>query len=112
VSGDGAAVREINAVTLVTTDMAGAVAFYADLGFALNYGGPDSAFTSLYAGAGFLNLQLVDDWQQPAATWTRCMPGRSPRAIDLPPSRPMRRGASGTSTSRTPRATSSASRSR
>ncbi len=70
-SGDGAAVREINAVTLVTTDMAGAVAFYADLGFALNYGGPDSAFTSLYAGAGFLNLQLVDDWQQPAAVWGR-----------------------------------------
>jgi catechol 2,3-dioxygenase-like lactoylglutathione lyase family enzyme len=68
-SGDG--VREINAVTLVTTDMAGSVAFYADLGFTLSYGGPEDPFTSFRAGASYLNLQLADDWQPPAAVWGR-----------------------------------------
>jgi catechol 2,3-dioxygenase-like lactoylglutathione lyase family enzyme len=71
VSGDGTAVREINAVTLVTADMASSVAFYVGLGFAVNYGGPDDPFTSFRAGAGFLNLQLVPHWQPLAAVWGR-----------------------------------------
>ena len=39
--------REINAITLVVTDMARSVLFYERLGFETAYGGPDAAFTSL-----------------------------------------------------------------
>jgi catechol 2,3-dioxygenase-like lactoylglutathione lyase family enzyme len=49
----------ISAITLATRDMARAVAFYLALGFALKSGGPDVAFTSFHAGAGFLNLTRV-----------------------------------------------------
>jgi catechol 2,3-dioxygenase-like lactoylglutathione lyase family enzyme len=49
----------ISAITLATRDMARAVAFYEALGFALKSGGPDAAFTSFHAGAGFLNLARV-----------------------------------------------------
>ncbi len=51
-------VETINAVTLLTADMGNAVAFYGALGFDLNSGGPDSAFTTFRAGDSFLNLQL------------------------------------------------------
>ncbi|MGP1253518.1 MAG: VOC family protein [Kiloniellales bacterium] len=50
------AITGISAITLATHDMARAVAFYETLGFALKYGGAESAFTSFYAGSGFLNL--------------------------------------------------------
>ena len=51
-------IEAISAVTLLTADMAPAVAFYDALGFHLLYGGPSAAFTSFAAGSGFLNLQL------------------------------------------------------
>ncbi|HEX3427122.1 MAG TPA: VOC family protein [Acidimicrobiales bacterium] len=50
-------VENISAVTLVTTDMATAVAFYEALGFQRLYGGPEAEFTSYRVGSGFLNLQ-------------------------------------------------------
>lgn len=46
----------LKAVTLATRDMARAVGFYRALGFPLNYGGEDAAFTSFLVGEGYLNL--------------------------------------------------------
>jgi len=60
---------EINAITLVVTDMAVSVGFYSDLGFETAYGGPDSAFTSLKIGANFVNLQLAG--HVPGTGWGR-----------------------------------------
>jgi catechol 2,3-dioxygenase-like lactoylglutathione lyase family enzyme len=51
-------VEVISAVTLLTSDMAEAVAFYEALGFHLLYGGRDASFTSFRVGTGYLNLQL------------------------------------------------------
>jgi catechol 2,3-dioxygenase-like lactoylglutathione lyase family enzyme len=50
-------VERISAVTLHTSDMSRAVAFYERLGFRPLYGGPDAEFTSFQVGDGFLNLQ-------------------------------------------------------
>jgi catechol 2,3-dioxygenase-like lactoylglutathione lyase family enzyme len=52
-------IESISAITLATHDMARAVAFYRALGFALKFGGVDAAFTSFYAGSGFLNLTAM-----------------------------------------------------
>jgi catechol 2,3-dioxygenase-like lactoylglutathione lyase family enzyme len=52
-------IESISAVTLVVADMARSVAFYESLGFERRFGGPDEPFTSLRAGPGFVNLQLV-----------------------------------------------------
>ena len=60
---------EINAVTLVVVDMATSVAFYTDLGFTVAYGGPDADFTSLRAGANFINLQHTGS--RPGVGWGR-----------------------------------------
>jgi catechol 2,3-dioxygenase-like lactoylglutathione lyase family enzyme len=60
--------ESINAITLFTADMARAVRFYADLGFALRYGGPASAFTSFHVGSGFLNLARG---KPPTSLWGR-----------------------------------------
>lgn len=49
-------IENISAVTFATHDMARAVRFYRDLGFALKYGGENAGFTSFYAGPGFVNL--------------------------------------------------------
>lgn len=49
-------IESLDAVTLVTGDMARSVAFYGALGFELDYGGPGAAFTSFRAGRGHLNL--------------------------------------------------------
>ncbi len=68
---DRVSVREINAITLVTSDMARSCRFYDDLGFSMRYGGPDEAFTSLRAGTGFVNLQLVSGWRPPDEVWGR-----------------------------------------
>ena len=62
-SGDGggaeASFRSINAVTLATTDMRRAVAFYSSLGLRPSYGGPDAPFTVLDVGSEeHLNLAL------------------------------------------------------
>jgi catechol 2,3-dioxygenase-like lactoylglutathione lyase family enzyme len=51
-------VESISAVTLLTADMAEAVAFYRALGFHLLYGGEEAPFTSFRVGAGYLNLEL------------------------------------------------------
>lgn len=61
--------REINAITLVCTDMAASVRFYTDLGFALAYGGPDERFTSLHIGTNYVNLQHTGE--VPAIGWGR-----------------------------------------
>ena len=46
----------ISAITLATHDMARAVRFYQALGFQLCHGGEEAGFSSLRAGASFLNL--------------------------------------------------------
>jgi len=62
-------VREINAITLVVTEMARSVEFYTRLGFDIVYGGPDAPFTSLSIGANFVNLQLAG--HVPGTGWGR-----------------------------------------
>jgi catechol 2,3-dioxygenase-like lactoylglutathione lyase family enzyme len=49
-------IEGISAVTLATHDMARAVRFYRMLGFEVVHGGDDATFTSLGAGANYLNL--------------------------------------------------------
>ena len=49
-------IEGISAVTLATHDMPRAVRFYRALGFEVAHGGEASAFTSLRAGSGHLNL--------------------------------------------------------
>jgi catechol 2,3-dioxygenase-like lactoylglutathione lyase family enzyme len=56
-------VAELNAITLRTTNMAAAVAFYEVLGCTVIFGGPDEEFTSLRiddhrpgSGTNFVNL--------------------------------------------------------
>ncbi len=64
---------EINAITLVVTDMARSLRFYTDLGFTLAYGGPENAFTTLSWGVdepvNFVNLQHTG--QTPGNGWGR-----------------------------------------
>ena len=64
---------EINAITLVVTDMARSVGFYTDLGFTLAYGGSDAPFTTLAWGVdeplNFVNLQLTGE--TPGTGWGR-----------------------------------------
>ena len=50
-------IERISAVTLVTADMAAAVAFYDALGFCMRYGGGQADFTSYEVGGGYVNLQ-------------------------------------------------------
>jgi catechol 2,3-dioxygenase-like lactoylglutathione lyase family enzyme len=64
-------VESISAVTLLTADMAPAVAFYEALGFPLLYGGADAPFTSFRAGPGYLNLQLDPSGAGPRTGWGR-----------------------------------------
>lgn len=72
-TADGAGpVRSLSAVTLVTADMGGSVAFYDTVGMTLAYGGPDAEFTSYHVGpTSFLNLQLDPSWEPPARVWGR-----------------------------------------
>jgi catechol 2,3-dioxygenase-like lactoylglutathione lyase family enzyme len=67
----GEPVEGISAVTLLTADMAVAVAFYRHLGFQVVFGGPETAFTSLRAGPGFLNLQLDRGRSVASPIWGR-----------------------------------------
>jgi catechol 2,3-dioxygenase-like lactoylglutathione lyase family enzyme len=71
VESAGEPVNSISAVTLLTPDMARAVAFYQALGFHLHYGGPDATFTSFRAGAGFVNLQLDAERSPQTTIWGR-----------------------------------------
>ena len=64
-------VESISAVTLLTVDMAEAVAFCRALGFRLLYGGPEAPFTSFRVGAGFLNLQLDAVGSPRSGVWGR-----------------------------------------
>jgi catechol 2,3-dioxygenase-like lactoylglutathione lyase family enzyme len=64
-------VESISAVTLLTADMAAAVAFYRALGFHLLYGGEGASFTSFRVGAGYLNLQLDPAGSTGWAGWGR-----------------------------------------
>ena len=64
-------VESISAVTLLTVDMAEAVAFYQELGFHLLYGGHEAPFTSFRVGAGYLNLQLDSVGSPQRAVWGR-----------------------------------------
>lgn len=70
--GDGK-VTQISAVTLVVADMARSLAFYRALGFEVLYGGDDDPFTSLRAGSGFVNLQLVEGAGPFAGSWGRAI---------------------------------------
>jgi len=64
-------VERISAVTLLTADMAKAVAFYRALGFHVLYGGPAAPFTSFRVGTGYLNLQHNTDKPPEQAVWGR-----------------------------------------
>lgn len=66
---NGPASTEINAITLVVTDMAESVQFYTRMGFETAYGGPEAAFTSLRIGANFVNLQRAG--HVPGTGWGR-----------------------------------------
>lgn len=56
---------EINAITLVTADMAAAVRFWSVLDLEVVYGGPDGDFTSLRYGSNYVNLVRHDDADVP-----------------------------------------------
>ncbi len=64
-------VESISAVTLLTSDMAEAVAFYEALGFRLLYGGGATQFTSFRVGRGYLNLQLDTAGDLGRSVWGR-----------------------------------------
>lgn len=64
-------VESISAVTLLTGDMAAAVAFYQELGFSLLYGGSDASFTSFRVGEGYLNVQLDPAGPTQRPVWGR-----------------------------------------
>lgn len=63
-------IEGISAVTLATHDMARAVRFYRALGFTPRHGGERAAFTSLAAGASFLNL-IAQPESQAWSWWGR-----------------------------------------
>jgi catechol 2,3-dioxygenase-like lactoylglutathione lyase family enzyme len=64
-------VESISAVTLLTADMAEAVAFYEALGFQLLYGGADAGFTSFRVGSGYLNLEFDTGGASRGTIWGR-----------------------------------------
>jgi catechol 2,3-dioxygenase-like lactoylglutathione lyase family enzyme len=67
----GEPIGSISAVTLLTADMASAVAFYSVLGLRQLYGGPASEFTSFRVGDGYLNLQVDPSRAAGAPIWGR-----------------------------------------
>lgn len=70
---------EINAITLVTVDMAASVAFYEALGLTIAYGGPDEPFSTMRLdpgepgskeiGTNYVNLQHTGE--TPGTGWGR-----------------------------------------
>jgi catechol 2,3-dioxygenase-like lactoylglutathione lyase family enzyme len=64
-------IEMLNAVTLVTADMARSYAFYAALGFESIVGGAAAPFTTYRAGDGFLNVQLDPEHAPIPAIWGR-----------------------------------------
>jgi catechol 2,3-dioxygenase-like lactoylglutathione lyase family enzyme len=74
--GPSEPIEAISAVTLLTADMAGAVAFYDALGFRAVFGGGDAEFTTFRAGGSsavpnFLNLQLDRAHDPTGPIWGR-----------------------------------------
>ncbi len=63
-------INELSAVTLATSDMAKAVAFYTALGFDLKSGGADQSFCSFRVGPVSLNLALRPGYS-PGPPWGR-----------------------------------------
>ena len=64
--------ESINAITLVTADMAASVKFYGVLGSEVVFGGAGASFTTLKVNDGqFLNLQLDQAWVRPERVWGR-----------------------------------------
>lgn len=53
-------IEEINAVTLVVSNMSRSVAFYTSLGFVVEHGGPGSGFTTFRIRRQALNLMEGD----------------------------------------------------
>jgi len=64
------AIQCISAVSLATHDMVRAVRFYRPLGFTVRYGGERASFTSLHAGASYLNL-IVQPVERQWSWWGR-----------------------------------------
>lgn len=63
-------IESISAITLATRDMARSVRFYRALGFGLNYGGEEAAFTSFNVGSSYLNVCAASpEWK--SAWWGR-----------------------------------------
>jgi len=56
-------IQHISAVTFAVRDMARAVEFYQKLGFELLYGGERAAFSSLRAGAAFVNFSASPGYE-------------------------------------------------
>ena len=54
--GPAPRILALSAVTLTARDMTRSVRFYRALGFELNYGGEEAAFTSFTVGQAYLNL--------------------------------------------------------
>ncbi len=61
----------INAVTLVTADMAKSCTFYETLGFVRVMGGPEAPFTTYSVGDGFLNVQHDPEHAPVTSIWGR-----------------------------------------
>lgn len=62
----------VNAVTLFTADMAASVTFYECIGLVCEFGGPDSAFSSMRIGSGtYVNLQHDPHRSPTEARWGR-----------------------------------------
>ncbi len=64
-------IESINAVTIVTANMATAVSFYDAFGFVRASGTETSPFVTYRVGAGFLNLQLDAANAPVTQTWGR-----------------------------------------
>jgi catechol 2,3-dioxygenase-like lactoylglutathione lyase family enzyme len=64
-------IEMLNAVTLVTADMARSYAFYDALGFVAVVGGPHSPFTTYGVGDGFLNVQYDPEHAPIRSIWGR-----------------------------------------
>jgi catechol 2,3-dioxygenase-like lactoylglutathione lyase family enzyme len=64
-------VTHISAVTLCVRNMEQSVRWYGSLGFVTAFGGPLSAFTTLRAGDGFLNLQADPEMRPQQGRWGR-----------------------------------------
>jgi catechol 2,3-dioxygenase-like lactoylglutathione lyase family enzyme len=62
-------IESLSAITLATSDMQRAVAFYDALGFPIKFGGPREAFTSYAFGGSYLNL--IADARAPVNWWGR-----------------------------------------